>query len=152
MAAHGAEATGARALPEPPRRVWEALAVLRPYCAVCDVSYVVTGSGQGTTFVCVPGRVDGAASSARGTRGEIVEWAPPQRVVTRLERADEAWTTRLELTEASGGGTQVSVTLRCDPTGTPLVGVLQRRSLQRMVERMLRDELDRLPEHVAQLA
>ena len=151
MAAHGAEATGARGLPEPPRRVWEALAVLRPYCAVCDVSYVVTGSGQGTTFVCVPGRVDGAASSARGTRGEIVEWAPPRRVTTRLDRAGEVWTTELELAGTPAGGTNVAVTLRCDPTGGALVGALQRRSLQRLVDRTLEGELARLPEHVAQV-
>ena len=32
-----------------------------PYCAVCDVSYVVDGAGpprRGTRFVCVPGRLD----------------------------------------------------------------------------------------------
>jgi hypothetical protein len=152
VAVTSAEATGTRELPEPPARVWEALAVLRPYCPVCDVSYVVTGSGRGSTFVCVPGRLDGEAAPARGTRGEIVEWTPPHQVTTRLERAGEVWTTRLELAGTPGGGTQVAVTLRCDPTGSALVGLVQRRSLQRMVERMLRAELDRLPDHVAQLA
>jgi hypothetical protein len=145
------EATGGRELPEPPARVWGALAVLRPYCAVCDVSYVVTGKGRGSTFVCVPGRVDGGAPPANGTRGEIVEWAPPRRVTTRLERSGEVWTTLLELTAAAAGGTCVSVTLRCEPTGGALVGALQRRSLQRLVERTLEGELARLPEHVAQV-
>ena len=145
------ERTGVRELPEPPHRVWEALAVLRPYCAVCDVSYRVTGSGRGATFVCVPGRVDGDAPTTRGTSGEIVEWTPPLRVTTRLERAGEVWTTRLELTATASGGTQVAVTLRCETSGNALVGALQRRPLQRLVERTLEGELARLPEHAAQL-
>jgi len=145
------EATGSRELPDAPARVWEALAVLRPYCAVCDVSYVLSGSGRGSTFVCVPGRVDGGAPSANGIRGEIVEWAPPGRVTTRIERSGEVWTTRLELTATAGGGTGVSVTLRCEPTGSAMVAALQRRSLQRLVERTLQGELARLPEHVAQV-
>ena len=149
MAARTAEATGSRDLPEAPAQVWEALAVLKPYCGVCDVSYVVTGSGRGSTFVCVPGRVDGS-SPARGTRGEIVEWTPPRRVTTRLERAGEVWTTRLELTGTASGGTSVAVTLSCEPTGNTLVGALQRRALQRLVERTLEGELGRLPDHLAQ--
>jgi hypothetical protein len=145
------ERTGVRELPEPPHRVWEALAVLRPYCAVCDVSYRVTGSGRGATFVCVPGRVHRDAPTTRGTSGEIVEWTPPQRVSTRLERAGEIWTTRLELTGTPSGGTRVAMTLGCEQTGNALVGTLQRRPLQRLVERTLEGELARLPEHVAQL-
>ena len=151
MAALAAEATGSRELPEPPAQVWEALAVLRPYCAVCDVSYVVTGSGRGATFVCVPGRVDGDGPAPRGTSGEIVDWTPPRRVTTRLERAAELWTTTLELTATATGGTQVVVTLRCATTGSALVGALQRRALQRLVERTVEGELARLPDHVAQV-
>ncbi len=143
-------ASGRREIPAPREEVWRALAVLQPYCAVCDVSYVITGAGRGSTFVCVPGRVDGAASPATGTRGEIVEWAPPRQVTTRLERSGEVWTTRVRLTGTATGGTTVAVTLRCEPTGSPLVGALQRRSLQRMVERTLAGELARLPDHVAQ--
>jgi uncharacterized protein YndB with AHSA1/START domain len=149
VAALVAEATGARELPEPPAQVWEALAVLRPYCAVCDVTYLVTGSGRGATFVCVPGRVDGDALAPRGTTGEIVEWAPPRRVTTRLERAGEIWTTRLELTPTASGGTQVGVTLHCETSGTALVGALQRRALQRLVDRTVEGELARLSDHVA---
>ena len=146
------EATGSRELPEAPARVWEALAVLRPYCAVCDVSYVVTGSGRGSTFVCVPGRVAGGAPPpANRTHGEIVEWPPPGRVTTRLRRSGEVWTTRLELTSTPDGGTAVSVTLRCEPSGSALVAALQRRSLQRLVDRLLAGELARLPDHVAQV-
>ena len=153
MAGRGVEATGSRELPEPPSTVWRALAVLQPYCAVCDVSYVVTGSGRGATFVCVPGRLDGGGSPpARGTRGEIVEWTPPRRVTTWLDRVGEVWTTQLELAGTPAGGTKVAVTLRCDPTGGALVGALQRRSLQRLVDRTLEGELSRLPEHVAQVA
>jgi hypothetical protein len=149
VAGRAAEATGSRELSQPPREVWEALAVLRPYCAVCDVSYLVTGSGRGATFVCVPGRVDGDAPPARGTDGEIVEWAPPRQVATRLQRAGEVWTTRLELTGTATGGTSVAVTLRCETTGSALVGALQRRALQRLVQRTLDGELARLDEHVA---
>jgi uncharacterized protein YndB with AHSA1/START domain len=145
------EATGSRELPEAPARVWEALAVLRPYCAVCDVSYLVTGRGRGATFVCVPGRVDGGTPSVNGTQGEIVEWTPPGRVTTRLRRSGEVWTTRVELTGTPAGGTAVSVSLRCEPTGGALVAALQRRSLQRLVERTLTGELARLPEHLAQV-
>lgn len=53
--------TGSREVPHERRQVWEALAVLEPYCAVCDVSYVVDGRsapGRGTRFVAVPGRLD----------------------------------------------------------------------------------------------
>jgi hypothetical protein len=151
VAGRRAEATGSRQLPEPPERVWKALAVLRPYCAVCDVSYVVTGSGRGATFVCVPGRVDAGAPPARGTHGEILEWAPPRRVTTRLERGAEVWTTELELTGTPAGGTEVAVSLRCDPAGGRLVRGLQRRALQRLVQRTLSGELARLSDHVAQV-
>jgi hypothetical protein len=153
VAVRTVEATGSRELPEAPARVWEALAVLRPYCAVCDVSYVVTGTGVGSTFLCVPGRVDGQVDAqvpTGGTRGEIVEWTPPRQVVTRLERAGEVWTTRLELTGTASGGTSVAVTLSCEPTGSMLVGALQRRARQRLVERTLEGELGRLPAHLAQ--
>src|SRR3712207_2210714 len=145
------DSSGSRELPEAATCVWEALAVLRSYCAVCDVSYVVTGRGRGATFVCVPGRGDGGAPPANGTHGEIVEWSPPRRVTTRLRRSGEVWTTQVELTATPGGGTAVSVTLRCEPTGGALVAALQRRSLQRLVERTLTGELARLPEHVAQV-
>lgn len=148
MPARRAEATGERELPEPPGRIWAALAVLRPYCPVCDVSYVVTGSGRGATFVCVPGRLDGGPPPAGGTRGEILEWAPPRRVTTRLERAGEAWTTRLELTATASGGTRVTMVLRCEPTGGALAAALQSRALQRLVQRTLDGELARLPDHV----
>ena len=152
MAGRAAEATDSRELPQPPQEVWEALAVLRPYCAVCDVSYLVTGSGRGATFVCLPGRVVDTAPPGRGTSGEIVEWAPPRQVTTRLERTGEIWTTHLQLTGTDSGGTRVAVTLRCETTGVALVGALQRRSLQRLVERTLAGELTRLPDHVAQLS
>jgi uncharacterized protein YndB with AHSA1/START domain len=151
VVARGIEAAGSRELPEPPQRVWQALAELRPYCAVCDVSYVVTGSGRGATFVCVPGRVDGGSPPAQGTRGEVVEWAPPRRVTTRLRRGAEVWTTELELTSTPAGGTRVEVRLRCDQSGGALVRALQRRALQRLVQRTLDGELARLPEHVAQV-
>ena len=150
MAGQAAEAVGSRELPEQPRRVWDAVAVFEPYCAVCDVSYRVTGRGRGATFLCLPGRVDGEEETAAGTRGAIEEWQPPRRVTTRLERAGETWTTRLELAGTESGGTRVTMTIRCVPGRGGLVGVLQRRALQRLVERTLAAELDRLPAHLAQ--
>ena len=150
MAGSPAEAVGSRELPQPPRQVWAAVAVLRDYCAVCDVTYRVTGRGRGATFVCLPGRADGDVASSAGTRGEIEEWQPPRRVTTRLERAGETWTTRLELAGTGTGGTRLTMTIRCAPDRGGLVGVLQRRSLQRLVDRTLAAELDRLPAHLAQ--
>jgi hypothetical protein len=155
VAARGSEAVGTRELAGPPRRVWQAVAVLQPYCAVCDVSYRVTGRGRSATFVCLPGRVEGGAAVTAGTRGEILEWHPPRRVTTRLELAGETWTTRLELTGTGSGGTRVEVALRCEPDEAGPLGALrsavQHRSLQRLAERTLAVELDRLPGHLAQL-
>lgn len=151
MAGRAAEAVGSRELPQEPRRVWEAVAVLQPYCAVCDVSYRVSGRGRGATFACLPGRADEQVDASAGTRGEIEEWRPPRRVTTRLERGGETWTTRLELTGTRSGGTLVTMSVRCTPAGSGLVGVLQRRSLQRLVERTLATELDRLPAHLGQV-
>jgi uncharacterized protein YndB with AHSA1/START domain len=151
-------ASGSREVPEPRERVWRALAVLQPYCAVCDVSYVVDGaasgegSGRGTRFVCVPGRLDGARPPATAPRGEIVEWEPPRLVTTRLELTPEVWTTRIELADAEGGGTRVTVTLTHEPRGgSRLVQRIQRGALQRLVQRTVDGELAKLPAHVAQV-
>jgi hypothetical protein len=136
--------------------VWRALAVLEPYCAVCDVSYVVDGGaagGAGTRFACVPGRLDGGRPPATAPRGEIVEWEPTRLVTTRLELTPEVWTTRIELAPADGGGTRVTVTLTHEPKGgSRLVQRVQRGSMQRLVQRTVDDELAKLPAHIAQLA
>jgi uncharacterized protein YndB with AHSA1/START domain len=150
------EVTGVRELPEPPATVWQALAVLRPYCAVCDVSYVVDGPRarfrQGTTFTCVPGRREGDEPvPPTATPGRIVEWTPPRVVVSELRSAGETWTTRIELTAADGGGTSVTITLRREQAGSALVGLVQRKAARRLVQRTLDAELDRLPAHVAQV-
>ena len=93
-------ATGTREVPQAQAEVWRALAVLEPYCSVCDVSYVVeapaAGPGLGTTFVCAPGRLDGSPA-AGAPQGEIVAWEPPRLVATRLRLTPETWTTRIEL-------------------------------------------------------
>jgi uncharacterized protein YndB with AHSA1/START domain len=151
-------ASGTRTVPHPPQEVWRALAVLRPYCAVCDVSYVVPGAaaapGPGTTFVCVPGRVADGAVPDTAPRGEILDWEPPRRVTTRLTlggdtRATETWTTRIELAGAEGG-TAVALTIDHRPAaGSGLVARVQRRATQRMVQRMVDDELAKLPDHIA---
>jgi hypothetical protein len=144
-------AGGVREVPEPRRAVWQALAVLEPYCAVCDVSYVVTGTGVGTTFVCVPGRRDGQDPGPEAVRGEIVVWEPRRVVATRLELPAEIWTTRIELADTAAGGTRVTMTLDCEAiAGYSLVRRVQAKARQRLVQRTLDAELDKLPAHIAQ--
>jgi hypothetical protein len=149
-------ATGSREVPFPRARVWEALAVLSPYCAVCDVSYVVSGSptaGRGTTFVCVPGRLDGRTPDEGAPRGEIVEWVPKKVVATRLELTPETWTTRIELADADPGSTRVTITLTHEPKrGSRVVQRVQRAALRRLVQQTVDAELDKLPAHLEQAA
>jgi hypothetical protein len=149
-------ASGSREVPFLRARVWQALAVLEPYCAVCDVSYVVSGSptgGTGTTFVCAPGRLDGRPPAENAPRGEIVEWAPRTVVATRLDLSPETWTTRIELADAGAGATRVTITLTHEAKGgNRIVQRVQRRALERLVQRTVDAELDKLPAHVAQVA
>jgi hypothetical protein len=149
-------ATGARDVPQLPDRVWRALAVLEPYCSVCDVSYVLgesSGSpGVGTTFVCTPGRLEGVPA-AGAPQGEIVEWDPPRLVATRLRLTPETWTTRIELTDTGDGGTRVTMTITHEPTGgSRVVRRLQRGALRRLVQRTVDAELAKVPAHVARVA
>ena len=153
-------ASGSRELPHERRRVWEALAVLAPYCAVCDVSYVVDGAGSpgcGTRFVCVPGRLDdGAQPPAGAPQGEIVEWVPQERVTTRLRLTPETWTTTIELADAGPGATLVTITVGHEPRSDGrltqrLTQRLLRAGVREMVQRTVDGELDRLPAHVARL-
>jgi hypothetical protein len=140
-------------VPQRRRDVWQALAVLGPYCAVCDVSYVVSGSGVGTTFVCAPGRLDGGQPPPDASRGEIVEWQSRRVVATRLDLRAETWTTRIELADLPGGGTRVGMTLGFEPrVGGRLVERLQGRTRQRLVQQTLDGELDKVPAHVALVA
>ncbi len=149
-------ASGTRRVPERREDVWRALAVLHPYCAVCDVSYVVSGPvGTGATFVCSPGELAAGASPKDGApRGTITEWRPARVVVTRLELTPETWTTRIELADAGKGGaegTDVTITVTHEPVrGSRLVRLLQRSSIQRLVERTVDGELAKLPAHLAQ--
>ena len=150
-------ASGSREVPFPRARVWQALAVLSPYCAVCDVSYVVSGSptaGTGTTFVCVPGRLEGGRTPNAGApQGEIVEWVPKKVVATRLELTPETWTTRIELADAGPGTTKVTITLTHEAKrGSRVVQRIQRGAMQRLVQRTVDAELDKLPAHVDQVA
>ncbi|MGY2083550.1 SRPBCC family protein [Blastococcus sp. SYSU DS0539] len=146
-------ATGSREVPQPRTVVWRALAVLEPYCAVCDVSYVLGGAGApgvGTTFVCVPGQLDGATPRAGAPRGEILEWDEPRLVVSRLDLTPEAWTTRIELADTSAGGTRVSITLTHEPVGgSRVVRHLQRGAVRRLVQQTVDAELAKVPAHVA---
>ena len=147
-------ASGTREVPHPREQVWRALAVLEPYCAVCDVSYVVSGSaGKGAAFVSVPGRLEGRPPADTAPRGEIVEWQPPGLVETRLELTPETWTTRIELAEAGERATRVTVTVSHEPRGgSRLVHRIQRGAMQRLVQRTVDGELDKLPEHIAQVS
>ncbi len=141
--------TGIREVPEARADVWRALAVLQPYCAVCDVSYVVTGSGRRTTFVAVAGRLDGDPPEG-APQGAILEWVPGRVVETRLELTPETWTTRIELDDTGDGGTRVTMTVTHEPRGG---GRLARRLLSRaarqLVEQTVRSELDKIPAHLA---
>ena len=141
----------------PRSRVWRALAVLEPYCAVCDVSYVVDGDGDGagpgTRFVCVPGKLtEGGTPRSGAPRGEIVEWEPERLVTTRLELTPETWTTRIELADAGPSATRVTITLTHAPRRARLADRFSRTALQRMVRTTVDGELDKLPAHVEQVA
>ena len=149
-------ASGVRAVPQAPDEVWRALAVLEPYCSVCDVSYLLgepTGTpGVGTTFVCAPGRLDGAPA-AGAPQGEIVEWDAPRVVATRLRLTPETWTTRIELDPTEDGGTRVTMTVTHEPTGGGrVVRRLQRGALRRLVQRTVDAELAKVPAHVERVS
>lgn len=146
--------SGVREVPQARSEVWRALAVLEPYCAVCDVSYVLGEAagepGVGTTFVCAPGRLDGGPPSASAPRGEIVDWAPPRLVTTRLVLTPETWTTTIELADTDDGGTRVTMTITHEPTGgSRVVRRLQRGALRRLVQRTVDAELDKIPAHIS---
>lgn len=145
-------ASASREVAFPRSRVWRALAVLQPYCAVCDVSYVVDGAvtGMGTQFLCVPGKMQDAPAPG-APRGEIIEWRPESRVTTRLELTPETWTTTIDLADATEAGTQVTITLTQEPRrGGWLRHRLQRRSLRRLLRETLATELEKVPDHVRQ--
>jgi hypothetical protein len=143
-------AVGAREVPQSRRTVWQALAVLEPYCPVCDVSYVVTGTGAGTAFVCVPGRLAANVPGPEAARGEIVVWEPRRVVATRLDLPAETWTTRIELADTGTGGTRITMTVGQEPgAGNRLVRRIQARARQRLAQRTLDAELDRVPAHIA---
>lgn len=155
MADRVTSASGVREVPQARDEVWRALALLEPYCAVCDVSYVVTGTGRpgvGTTFVCAPGRLDGAPPAPGAPQGEIVDWTPKRLVTTRLVLTPETWTTRIELDDTGTGGTRVTMTVSHEPTGgSRVVRRLQRGALRRLVQRTVDAELDKVPAHIARL-
>ena len=148
--------SGVREVPEGRAEVWRALAVLEPYCAVCDVSYVfgsAGGPGVGTTFVCAPGRLDGEPPAPGAPQGEIVDWKPRREVTTRLVLTPETWTTRIQLADTDTGGTRVTMTITHEPTGgSRVVRRLQRGALRRLVQRTVDAELDKVPAHVERVA
>ena len=155
MADSETSATGVREVPQPRAEVWRALAVLEPYCAVCDVSYVLPGDAApaaGTTFVCAPGRLDSGPPPPGAPQGEILDWAPEELVSTRLVLTPETWTTRIELTDTDTGGTRVTMTITHRPTGgSRVVRRLQRGALRRLVQRTVDAELEKVPAHVARV-
>jgi hypothetical protein len=147
-------ASGSREVPEARGEVWRALAVLEPYCAVCDVSYVVSGqAGRGAEFVCVPGRLEGRTPGPSAPHGEILEWQAKRVVETRLELTPETWTTRIALEDTEAGGTRVTIAVTHEPKGgSRLVRRVQRAAMQRLVQRTVDGELAKLPAHIAQVA
>lgn len=150
-------ASGAREVPFTRQAVWQALTAPIPYCPVCDVSYVfaqgaagkgASTMGPGTRFACVPGRLNGAPPPD-AIRGEVVEWDPRRCIATRLERSPESWQTRIELADAAGGSTAVTVTVAHEPgAGGRLLHALRRKSMQRLVQQTVDSELAKLPEHI----
>jgi hypothetical protein len=156
MTAASTTCRGVREVPQARSEVWRALAVLEPYCAVCDVSYVMGEAagapGVGTTFVCAPGRLDGGPPAPGAPQGEIVDWEPTRLVTTRLVLTPETWTTRIELADTDAGGTRVDMTITHEPTGgSRVVRRLQRGALRRLVQRTVDAELDKVPAHVARV-
>jgi hypothetical protein len=156
MSAATTSCSGVREVPQARAEVWRALAVLEPYCAVCDVSYVMGETagapGVGTTFVCAPGRLDGGPPAPGAPQGEIVGWRPPRLVTTRLVLTPETWTTRIELADTDAGGTRVTMTITHEPTGgSRVVRRLQRGALRRLVQRTVDAELEKVPAHVARV-
>jgi hypothetical protein len=154
MASATTSCSGVREVSQPRAEVWRALAVLEPYCAVCDVSYVLGDGagapGVGTTFVCAPGRLDGAPPAPGAPQGEILDWVPKRLVTTRLVLTPETWTTRIELSDTEDGGTRVTMTITHEPTaGGRVVRRLQRGALRRLVQRTVDAELEKVPAHVA---
>ncbi|MFQ1004370.1 SRPBCC family protein [Modestobacter sp. SSW1-42] len=144
---------GTRRVPFTRARVWEALAVLRPYCAVCDVTYVVDGPStkHGTEFVCAPGRLDGQAPPAGAPRGRVVEWEPQHRVGTRLELTPEVWVTTIEVSDAPDQSTDVAITLTHEPlTGGLLKRRRQRKTVRSIAEETIESELGKVADHVRQ--
>ena len=133
--------------------MWRALAVLEPYCAVCDVSYVVGDDGSpgvGTTFVVRARPARRAPPRPARPQGEIVDWQPRRLVTTRLVLTPETWTTRIELADTDGGGTRVTMTITHEPTaGSRVVRRLQRGRARRLVQRTVDAELEKVPAHVA---
>lgn len=149
-------ASGGRDVPQPRQQVWRALTALAPYCPVCDVSYVireVTSAGTGTTFFCVSGRLDDRPPPEHAPRAEIIEWAPPRLIVTRLQLVSETWTTRVHLGDDGHRGTRVTFTVTYQPVGgNRLMHWLQRASLRRLVQTTVDAELAKLPAHLTQAA
>jgi hypothetical protein len=145
-------ATAALVVPEARSHVWRALAVLQPYCAVCDVSYVVSGSGARTTFVAVPGRLEGDPPPGSPV-GTVTEWRPGRVVATRLDLTPETWTSRIELADDDAGGTRVTMTFTQAPiAGGRLARWVQKRAREQLVRRTVDDELAKVPAHVAALS
>ena len=141
-------------MPQPRAEVWRALAVLEPYCAVCDVSYVLgeaaASPASGRRSCARPAGSTADRPRPAAPQGEIVDWAPPRLVTTRLVLTPETWTTRIELADTDAGGTRVTMTITHEPTGGGrVVRRLQRGALRRLVQRTVDAELDKVPAHVA---
>ena len=65
----------------------------------------------------------------------------------------ETWTTRIELADADGGGTRVTMTVALEADGgSRIVRRIQRSAAQRMVQETVDAELDKIPEHLDQAA
>lgn len=149
-------ASGSRQMPVSRAQAWRALAVIKPYCAVCDVTYTVVGdpgesAGKGTRFACSPGRRTSQPPRAEPPAWEITEWKLHERAVTHLSLTSEVWTTDIAFGDAGPGGTTVTITVTHEATtGTRWARWARQPGNTRMVRRIVDSELAKLPAHIQQ--
>ena len=151
-------ASAAREVAYPVEHVWQAMATLLPYCAVCDVSAIVDSPGElgiGTAFRAFRGRVanptDGDGVEG-GMPGEIVDWSPQRSVATRLEAGGETVRVGVDMAAASPDTTLVTISVEVTPVlRSRVAAVMTRTSYLRMAKRTVEGEIEKLPAHLALL-
>ncbi len=151
-------ASAVREVAYPAEDVWSAMAILLPYCSVCDVSVAVDSPGDlgaGTKFRAFSGRAgqtDGKPTAEGGMAGEIVDWSPQHSVATRLDATDETVVVRVEMAPASPDTTLVTISVEVTPhLRSRMAAAMSRSSHARMARRTVEGEIEKLPAHLALL-